>query len=104
MTNHDITNLLKKLLKHFFIFWGFLTIFMYTLIFIIVLFITIDWLINRKTHESFSKHCWGFICPLEFGLMPIPRSWEKEADRELNDIKSEEKKYKAKARRKAWTT
>tara|TARA_B110001454_G_scaffold176675_1_gene168889 strand:- start:1973 stop:2272 length:300 start_codon:yes stop_codon:yes gene_type:complete len=97
-------DIIKKFLKNFFIVWGFLTIFAYIFIILIFLFITIDWLINRKTHESFSKHCWGFICPLEFGLMPIPRSWEKKANRELNDIKSEQKKYKAKALKKGWTT
>ena len=36
--------------------------------------------------------------------MPLPRSWERQAINELNTIKTEQKKYKAKALKKAWTT
>ena len=131
MTNHDITNVIKKILKYFFIFWGYLTISMYALIIIIILFIITDWLINNKTQESFwgkedekdckddndcdirevcssgsckKERCWGIICPNKFAIMPLPRSWERQAINELNTIKTEQKKYKAKALKKAWTT
>ena len=36
--------------------------------------------------------------------MPLPRSSEQQAINELNVIKSEQKKYKAKALKTAWTT